>query len=404
MSYVTNDEKLFRKTQLLWTAIFTVSIVLVVGIAAGFIFFLERNRIARQFDSELLNTANLIERRLRAPGFIHVLPGMRGYQFIFIPKGQGVQLVLPNGEVFLEAGETFERLENFHEGFSRSGNFRVFTKKLDIGGNVLYLRVARDISELVDRERRLAFMYVLLVMVTGGVSWIVGYFLSGLALSPAKEAYENLKRFSMDASHELKTPLTILKTSLDVLEYQRELPAEVVEKLSIMRSAVEKMTKQVNQLLILAKSGEYFKNPIPENVNVKGLLEEVARTFKPKAELKGLELEVLCPDDLSIFVEREVLKTILDNLVDNAVKFTERGKVTLGAYRDRKTVIYVKDTGPGIPKKEQKKVFERFYRLSREKEGSGLGLAIVKELAKRLKASVILESEEGKGSTFKIVL
>jgi len=206
----------------------------------------------------------------------------------------------------------------------------------------------------------------------------------------------------MDASHELKTPLSVLKTSLDVLKYQ-DVPEEVKNKLSIMEKNVEKMRKQVEQLLLLVKSGEMFKDTVKERINLKVFLEELVEAFAPKAEAKNLKLKIECPDDLFVETEKDVLRVVLENLIDNAIKFTEKGEVIVGAVSDGRVTIYVKDTGPGIPKKEQKKIFERFYRISRNTEGSGLGLSIVKELVARLKAKIVLESEEGKGSTFKII-
>jgi signal transduction histidine kinase len=241
------------------------------------------------------------------------------------------------------------------------------------------------------------------ILFSAGGAAVFGYFMSSMALLPVKNAYNSLKRFSMDASHELKTPLSVLKTSLDVLKYREDLPDDVKSKLNVMEKNVDKMSKQINQLLLLVKSESSLNNVVKERINLKEFLQQIVDEFKPKAESKGLVLEIDCPEDLFLETEKDTLRVILENLIDNAVKFTEKGKVIVGARKEGRLTIYVQDTGPGIPKKEQKRIFERFYRISRNTEGSGLGLSIVKELASRLKAKVILESEEGKGSTFKLV-
>ncbi|PLV59130.1 HAMP domain-containing sensor histidine kinase [Thermotoga sp. KOL6] len=404
MSFVTNEKEAFKKTHLTWTVIFTFSILLVVAIAAGIIFVAEKNRITRQFDGELMRTLEFIEKRLRVPGMMGMLRMMRELNPVFVPRGEGFQFVFPSGEVFLEVGEQLKAPGTpVKEGFSTEGNYRVFTKKIELGDTTIFLRVGRDMSDLIERRKRLVSMYLLLLVFTSSGAWIFGYFISKLALNPVKIAYESLKRFSMDASHELKTPLTVLKTTLDILKYQKDLPEKVKDKLSTMEKHVNKMIKQVEQLLLLAKSGEPFKSEMREVVNVKTLLRQILEEFKPKAETKGLTLEIECPDNLYLEVQKDALRTILENLIDNAIKFTEKGKVTVGAYKDSKLTIYVKDTGPGIPKKEQKKIFERFYRISRNTEGSGLGLSIVKELSQKLGAKVILESQEGEGSIFKLI-
>ncbi|MCD6551461.1 HAMP domain-containing sensor histidine kinase [Thermotoga sp.] len=405
MLSVTNEKRAFRKTHLIWTLIFTLSIVFVVAAAAGAVFIVEKNRITRQFDGDLIKTAEFIERRLKAPGMMKMLRMMGGLNPIFVPRGEAFQFLFPSGEVFLEVGEQLDTPEvPVKEGFSTEGNYRVFTKRIDLGDTVIFLRVGRDISDLMERSRRLLSMYLLLLVLTAGSAWIFGYFISRLALLPVRNAYDSLKRFSMDASHELKTPLSVLKTSLDVLKYQENVPDEVKNKLSIMEKNVEKMKKQVEQLLLLVRSGETFKNAVKERINLREFLGEIVEAFVPRAEAKGLKLKIECPDSLFVEVEKDVLRVVLENLIDNAIKFTEKGEVIVGAHDDGRLTIYVKDTGPGIPKREQKKIFERFYRLSRNTEGSGLGLSIVKELATRLKAKIILESEEGKGSTFKLIL
>lgn len=404
MSSVMNEKKAFRKTHLTWTLIFTLSIVFVVAVVAGAVFMVEKNRITRQFDGDLVRTAEFIEKRLSAPGMMGMLRMMKGMPPLFVPRGEAFQLLLSSGEVFLEVGEQLDTPEMpVKEGFSTEGNYRVFTKKIDLGDTTIFLRVGKDISDLMERSRRLLSMYLLLIVFTAGGAWIFGYFISKLALLPVKNAYDSLKRFSMDASHELKTPLSVLKTSLDVLKYQENVPEEVKNKLSIMEKNVEKMIKQVEQLLLLVKSGEMFKDTVKERINLKAFLEELTEAFAPKAEAKNLKLKIECPDDLFVETEKDVLRVVLENLIDNAIKFTEKGEVIVGAVSDGRVTIYVKDTGPGIPKKEQKKIFERFYRISRNTEGSGLGLSIVKELVARLKAKIVLESEEGKGSTFKII-
>ncbi|MDK2898613.1 MAG: two-component system, OmpR family, manganese sensing sensor histidine kinase [Thermotoga sp.] len=401
---VTNEKKAFRKTQLIWTAVFTLSIVLIVAITVGAVFIVEKRRITTQFDGELRRTADLIERRLKAPGMMGMLRTFRGVDPLFVPRGEAFQFLFPSGEVFLEVGEQIGTPKTpVEEGFSTEGSYRIFTKKIDLGDATVFLRVGKDISDLMERSKRLLSMYLLVMLFSAGGAAVFGYFMSSMALLPVKNAYNSLKRFSMDASHELKTPLSVLKTSLDVLKYREDLPDDVKSKLNVMEKNVDKMSKQINQLLLLVKSESSFNGVVKERINLKEFLQQIVNEFKPKAESKGLVLEIDCPEDLFLETEKDTLRVILENLIDNAVKFTEKGKVIVGARKEGRLTIYVQDTGPGIPKKEQKRIFERFYRISRNTEGSGLGLSIVKELASRLKAKVILESEEGKGSTFKLV-
>jgi signal transduction histidine kinase len=129
------------------------------------------------------------------------------------------------------------------------------------------------------------------------------------------------------------------------------------------------------------------------------------------AERKGLNLIWNTPDSLGeVYGDPERIAQVLTNLVNNAIKFTDHGSVTINAFEKDKNHIQVDviDTGPGIPKKEQELIFERFQRSSvskiNNKEGSGLGLAIAKEIMKLHDSDITVKSEVGKGSTFSIVL
>jgi two-component system phosphate regulon sensor histidine kinase PhoR len=128
-----------------------------------------------------------------------------------------------------------------------------------------------------------------------------------------------------------------------------------------------------------------------------------------RAEAKSLELSSAVPDDLALSADRAAVEQILTNLVDNAIKYTQRGRVRVTAEaRGERALLTVEDTGPGIPAVHLPRLFERFYRVddarSRELGGTGLGLAIVKHLVLANGGEVTVESEVGRGSRFLVSL
>ena len=131
-------------------------------------------------------------------------------------------------------------------------------------------------------------------------------------------------------------------------------------------------------------------------------------TFKIPIENKELELLIDAPDLLIIYDDKKRIVQILSNLIGNAIKFTERGKIFISVRKSNRTVkVSVKDTGPGIKKEDFDKLFKPFSRIEdpgKVKEGTGLGLYLSKKLAHLLGGDVLVESEYGKGSCFTLVL
>jgi len=147
-----------------------------------------------------------------------------------------------------------------------------------------------------------------------------------------------------------------------------------------------------------------------EDLNLKKLAEEVVQNLKEFADEKNVTVEVEISDDFICRCDGHKISILLKNLVENAIKYNRKGgKVWIKAYRSGKyTVLEVSDTGIGIPKKHLPFIFERFYRVdksrSREIRGTGLGLSIVKHIALIHGGKVEVESEEGKGSTFRVFI
>lgn len=220
--------------------------------------------------------------------------------------------------------------------------------------------------------------------------------------------------FVANVSHELKTPLANIKSSVETLiDGAVEDPAARGMFLGEIADQANRQQVLIEDLLSLARIESAEQRFQPERVLVDDAVHTCLDRHRTRAEAKGLTLNGVAladtPPDLAVWVDEEGLAQVLDNLVDNAIKYTPAGRITA---RWRATpdavVIEVEDSGLGIPLTDQPRIFERFYRVdkarSREMGGTGLGLAIVKHLVQAMKGTVSVTSELGSGSKFVITL
>ena len=221
--------------------------------------------------------------------------------------------------------------------------------------------------------------------------------------------------FVANVSHELKTPLANIKSSVEVLmDGAAEDPATRGMFLSEIDVQANRLDALVADLLSLAKIESGEAGLEFEVVLVEDAVHACLDRHRTRAEVKGLTLNgvalVGCPPDLGVWVDEEALAQILDNLVDNAIKYTpEQGRITVRwEATDQQVCFEVEDTGIGIPDRDMPRVFERFYRVdkarSREMGGTGLGLSIVKHLVQAMKGTVRVTSQVNLGTTFRVCL
>jgi two-component system phosphate regulon sensor histidine kinase PhoR len=218
--------------------------------------------------------------------------------------------------------------------------------------------------------------------------------------------------FVANVSHELKTPLTAIRGLVETLLDDDEMdPGTRSSFLERMRDQAGRLSSLVSDLLTLARveSQEELAERVP--VDLRDPLRQCAARFGPACERKRLELDLQLPDGpVEVLADEESLRQILDNLTDNAVKYTPAGgRVDLSLVtRGEHAQIEVRDTGIGIEPRDSERVFERFYRVdkarSREMGSTGLGLSIVKHLILALDGEVELESTPGAGSVFRVRL
>jgi two-component system phosphate regulon sensor histidine kinase PhoR len=216
------------------------------------------------------------------------------------------------------------------------------------------------------------------------------------------------KDFVVNVSHELRTPLTVIKGFAETLE--DETSGEQRDQCRTIVRHTDRLVSIVNDLLLLSELEEKGTQLQLEDVDLGELLAQVVGIFRQKLDQKGLEATLLVPPGVPA-VKGDVfrLEQMFINLIDNAVKYTERGGITIKVkLLPGEIAIEVSDTGLGIPEEHQPRIFERFYVADRSRSrklgGTGLGLSIVKHIVMLHGGRISVESQPGRGTTFTIIL
>lgn len=221
-----------------------------------------------------------------------------------------------------------------------------------------------------------------------------------------KKHLDDLERqFIQNTSHELRTPLTIILGYAEMLD-EGEVPPEDVKKVTKIILGRAKSLKRLLDRILALMQGEHGVT-MGEKVNLLTLCQNAVRDMAQLAK-PGVTLQLGTVEKAAIYGDEDLLQCAIENVVNNAIKFTEKGTVTVNLSQENGIVtLSVTDTGIGIDKSEHGKIFERFYQVdnktTRKYEGTGIGLAAVKIIIEAHEGEILVESELGKGSTFKLV-
>ena len=239
---------------------------------------------------------------------------------------------------------------------------------------------------------------------------LIGWLFAKHAVKPVEYAFHNQKELVTNVSHELKTPLTVLATNINLAK--GSLTAKNAEAKSWLDSSaaqIEKMNKLILEMLELSKFTSVFYNPNLEKINLSDFLESTLLSFEATCYYKKITLETKIEKDVWCYVDKNSLERLLSILCDNAIKYTpEDGKIRAGLVRQKKkVVITVSNTGKGVSKENLKHIFERFYKVSTDVEQSksfGLGLSIARSIAESMGGEISCESETDKYTAFIVSL
>ena len=219
-------------------------------------------------------------------------------------------------------------------------------------------------------------------------------------------------RFFTNITHELRTPLTLILGPLEDLQEDKDLLPYQQKKISIIHNSAIRLLNLINQILEFRKTETQNKKLCVSKDNLAALVTEVGLKYKELNPKKNIEFNIAIESDpLPLYFDKEIITIILDNLISNAIKYTEKGYINISLYTIRKNntdyaEIRVSDTGQGIPSEELPHIFERYYQAKNDRQvsGTGIGLALVKNLVKLHQGEIHAESILGKGSSFRFSL
>ncbi|MCL6433521.1 MAG: HAMP domain-containing histidine kinase [Leptolyngbyaceae cyanobacterium HOT.MB2.61] len=345
------------------------------------------------------------------------------------------------------SGETVKSLREAGEPLI----LRQVTHRIEIGRQVLgYLRVSHPWFEVTKPTRQLFFDLILWTALIIAAVGAIGWFLSGLAMEPVRESYQRLKQFTADASHELRSPIAIIQTNVQVaLADPDPQPQTQQQHLKVVERLTRRLGRLVDDLLFLARQDSGMVQLQRSMVAVDGLLKEVCEEQQTVATEKGIQLSLhleepalkppatsvsspqstassvpstltVAPDTLpgtwaTLYADRDQLARLFTNLIGNAVQYTPTGgQVNVGLKQVKRQSshslqITVSDTGIGIPSEALSKLFDRFYRVDSSRSqtsgtGSGLGLAIAQAIVENHQGQIHIESMPNAGTAVTVTL
>ncbi|EDP73712.1 HAMP domain-containing sensor histidine kinase [Hydrogenivirga sp. 128-5-R1-1] len=248
----------------------------------------------------------------------------------------------------------------------------VINKNLD----QYHIYVGKDLKNILKDMYKLKAILFYSFFGLSSVLLVFSFYISKYILRPLKLSMKKQEEFIQNTSHDLKTPLTVISSNIQLMKHKNF--QNIEKNIEITESNLGYMKKIVEDMLFLSSIGQKTK----EKVDINKIISEIIQYFEEKIKEKKLNIEINLNGNLHIYANYEDIKRLFFNLIENAIKYNdENGKIII---QSKNKTIYIKNTGKLIKEEDRDKIFDRFYRAdkSRSSEGTGLGLAIVNEIAK----------------------
>lgn len=450
------------KLTLWYTGILTVTCLLLGTAAYGLLAY----SLSRDMDTALQGVAEAMARRARADDravFPSEVDALFRRFFGFSPHGRHIDLFDPRRPpkdppdlpISAEALKNAARGLSTFETVEAAGAFprRVVTMPvIDDGRLVNLVRVAMSMENMVETRRRFLLMMASVLPLALVLAAAGGWLLARRALKPVDSmtqtarriggehlqdrlretgsgdevdrlaktlndmldrldaAFRQTRQFSADASHELQTPLTILKGEMEVALRANRSPEEYRRVLESSLEEIERIDRLVEGLLLLSRADAGVLRLDLRPVDAAALSVEVCDQMRTVAEAHGVVLDATSAAPVFVSADRDRLRRVLLNLLDNAVKYTPAGgTVTLFVHADdQQAYLAVTDTGIGMSAAEAAQIFDRFHRItdarSADARGVGLGLSIARSIVEAHGGRIEVQSAPDRGTTFTVVL
>ena len=314
-----------------------------------------------------------------------------------------------NKEYLIQVGTSlkkiFSTLEDFLTILLFSGPILLFVSVL--GGYLILTRVLQPMKAVVKTAQKITTEDLSLRIESKNQENEIGQLITTFneMISRLERSVLQIKQFSSDASHDLKTPLTVIRGEIDIALRKNRPPAEYIKTLKSVGEEAKKLERVIDNLLFLSRMDSRDYQRSFEKVHLDEIFLEVFEKTASIANEKELAYVIEKMERIPMQGDPILLSRLLMNLVDNAIKYTPRGgRVKISLKKSKgKAELTIQDTGMGIPSEALSLIFNRFYRVdqsrSQQNEGAGLGLSIVKKIADIHQAEVDIHSQLNKGTT-----
>ncbi len=295
--------------------------------------------------------------------------------------------------------------DTFFTWLNNGYTFRVLN--LNIGKYTI--EIIRNIDSEISSLKQLVFSLIIGILISLIVAYFIAIYLTKKALVPIETAWNNQAKFIQDASHELRTPISIISSKLEgMLKHPENTVNDEVETVADAMRETRRMKKMINDLLSLTKE-DYISTMNFENIDIENVVYEIYKDYEEIAEMQDKEFIFKSELENKIIVtDKNKLRQLVLIFVDNAFKYTNEydGIFINLKEEDNNIKLSIKDTGIGIKEDEIKYVFDRFFRgddvRSQDIDGSGIGLSIAKMLSINLKYEINVDSKVGEYTVFEI--
>lgn len=404
------------KTRLILINMCSLSIVLIIIFSGIYLVMKNSNEHQSQMRMDSIGRDERILPPHSGPDFNNIVPNSNNYfaDTFYIKTNQSEDVLEISSNINISKEEATNIVELASKSKVSIGNIKynkLNLKYIKIQKQYGFILVFLDKSQENATLNRLLFTFLIIGIISLGLMFIISLFLANNALIPIKTAWDKQKKFVADASHELKTPITVINTNLEIVMDNKEDTVSSQSKwIKNAQWEITRMAKLVEDLLLIASSDSEESSIFKAVFNISYTLEQSILPFEPFASEKGITIKTEIQPEIEYLGDEGRIKQLIAILIDNAIKYTPSGgtvSLKLNSYGDVIKILVV-DTGQGIPKEYLPKIFERFYRVeksrSRDFGGSGLGLSIAECIVKEHNGDISVVSSVGEGSTFNVTL
>lgn len=402
------NKKVFNKTK---SSLIKINIAVVLGFLILFSIFIYtyfKGVTYKSIDNKLNNELESIAIQLTRQSMVYPVTKYPS-NMIYIYKRDRVMYYTPQNGYFSDVLPN-RYTNKLNDIFTFSENGYTF-RELNVEIDEYQIQIIRNIDSEISSLRQLIFVFIIGILISLIITYYLAVYLTKKALIPIETAWNNQAKFIQDASHELRTPISIISSKLErMLKHPNSTISDEVETIADAMSEIRRSKKMISDLLSLTKEEAITKLNITE-VNIKNFIKDICVDYVDIADIqeKRFEMNFNLKNE-TIFTDENKLRQLLLIFIDNAFKYTKENDfiaININQKDNVYTEIFIIDSGVGIKQEDIPYIFDRFFRSEnvRDKDidGSGIGLSIAKMIAINLGAEISVKCENNK-TEFKIII